>query len=72
LPWKCRAIALDFPVFREIAGERFTKVSPIDGEGWLKTIELFAQHRPSPPNFPAMPAAPGRFFHAIEELVGLL
>jgi glycosyltransferase involved in cell wall biosynthesis len=40
-------IASDIPVFREIAGESFVALSPIDGEGWLRTVELFADGRMS-------------------------
>lgn len=34
-------IASNIPVFHEIARERFTALSPIDGEGWLRAIESF-------------------------------
>ncbi len=33
-------IASNIPVFREIAGARFTAISPIDGEGWLRAVEV--------------------------------
>jgi glycosyltransferase involved in cell wall biosynthesis len=35
-------IASDIPSFREIGGSDFIGLSPIDGEGWLKTIQIFA------------------------------
>jgi glycosyltransferase involved in cell wall biosynthesis len=35
-------IASDIPVFWEAGGGRITRVSPIDGEGWLETIRTLA------------------------------
>ena len=40
-------IASDIPVFREVAGDRFVGLSPIDGEGWLRVIEDFARLDPN-------------------------
>jgi glycosyltransferase involved in cell wall biosynthesis len=65
------AIASDIAVFREIAGDRFTRLSPLDSEGWLSAIELFAQNQPKPPGRLA-PIAPDLFFRAIDEFVGSL
>jgi glycosyltransferase involved in cell wall biosynthesis len=39
-------IASDLPVFREIAGGRFTPLSPLDALGWLAAIESHARMRP--------------------------
>jgi glycosyltransferase involved in cell wall biosynthesis len=36
-------IASDIAVFREIAGQLFTALSPIDGQGWLCAIEATLQ-----------------------------
>jgi glycosyltransferase involved in cell wall biosynthesis len=70
------AIASDIPVFREIAGDRFTGLSPIDGEGWMEAIELAAQRRPKPLGAQtkggAATMAPDSFFRAIDEFVGAL
>ncbi|WP_158813591.1 glycosyltransferase family 1 protein [Methylocapsa sp. S129] len=69
------AIASDIPVFREIAGDHCTSLSPIDGEGWMRAIELAAQQRSRP--FGAgssgdASAVPDRFFRAIDEFVNSL
>jgi glycosyltransferase involved in cell wall biosynthesis len=70
------AIASDIPVFREIAGDRFTGLSPIDGAGWMRTIDSFAQRRPEPSYAPLQqgtaPRTTDEFFHAIDEFAGSL
>jgi glycosyltransferase involved in cell wall biosynthesis len=35
-------IASDIPAFRECAGGRILRISPIDGEKWLETVHAFA------------------------------
>jgi glycosyltransferase involved in cell wall biosynthesis len=64
-------IASDLPVFREIAGDRFTGISPIDGAGWLQAIELFSQRRPQRSDVPSRqgtaPISSDEFFGAIHE-----
>jgi hypothetical protein len=37
-------LASDIPVFRAIAGDRITRLSTIDGEGWLKAIVSIADN----------------------------
>src|SRR5271163_1156564 len=43
------AIASDIPVFREIAGGAYARVSPIDGAGWMRAIEARAGLGDPPP-----------------------
>lgn len=40
-------IASDIPAFREIADGRLLRISPIDGEKWLATIEAFCEGQSS-------------------------
>jgi glycosyltransferase involved in cell wall biosynthesis len=61
------AIASDIPVFREIAGDRFTALSPTDAQGWMRTIEGFARQPPPALAAAIPPAAPEVFFRAVDE-----
>jgi glycosyltransferase involved in cell wall biosynthesis len=61
------AIASDIPVFQEIAGDRFTALSPIDAQGWMRTIEAFARRPPPAPAAAIPPASPDVFFRAVDE-----
>jgi glycosyltransferase involved in cell wall biosynthesis len=68
------AIASDIPVFREIGGDRFTRISPIDGAGWLNAIESFTQRRPpssqTPSGYQTASASSEIFFRTIDQFVG--
>jgi glycosyltransferase involved in cell wall biosynthesis len=69
------AIASDIPAFREMAGDQFTRLSPIDGEGWLRAIEAFAE-RAAPVGHRQKGAVrlakPEDFFRAVDHFVGSL
>ena len=69
------AIASDIPAFREMAGDQFTRLSPIDGEGWLRAIEAFAE-RAAPVGHRQKGgvrlAKPEDFFRAVDHFVGSL
>lgn len=41
-------IASDIPVFREVGGDRFRALNPIDGMAWLEAIREFANRQPEP------------------------
>jgi len=66
-------LASDIPVFREIAGDRFSPLSPIDGEGWLKAVAtMSADTRPAPPRALANGnAAPGMkdYFESVDDFL---
>ena len=66
-------LASDIPVFREIAGNRFSPLSPIDGEGWLKAIASIGGRArsaapPTQANGHAEPAMKG-YFEGIDEFL---
>jgi glycosyltransferase involved in cell wall biosynthesis len=58
-------IASDIPVFREIAGENFLALNPIDGEGWMRAIREFAE-APRRANVPTSEASMDNYFNNIE------
>jgi glycosyltransferase involved in cell wall biosynthesis len=70
-----RAIASDIPVFREIAGDAFTALSPIDGAGWTRAIEAYsglAPPLPAPGSREAPPSDPDLFFRRVESFLDSL
>jgi glycosyltransferase involved in cell wall biosynthesis len=68
------AVASDIPVFREIAGDACVKLSPIDGEGWLRVIEALAGQEPDQLAKKSascvMQTTPKNFCHAVDEFLG--
>ena len=66
-------IASDIPVFREIGGQFFTALSPLDGEGWLRAIEAMMQSPGSARRAarPSLTDAKG-YFRSVEGFVASL
>jgi glycosyltransferase involved in cell wall biosynthesis len=62
-------VASDLPVFHEIAGGRFTALSPLDALGWLAAIESHARARPGPAT-PNAAAPADDLFAEVEAFLG--
>ena len=66
-------IASDLPVFREVAGNAFTALSPIDGEGWLGAVEAMMEGAAAAGPAPRPGLADSKdYFRALEAFVGAL
>jgi glycosyltransferase involved in cell wall biosynthesis len=66
-------IASDIPVFREVAGNAFTALSPIDGDGWLRAVEAIMKGSVAAGPAPRRgPADSKDYFRSLEAFVGAL
>jgi len=64
-------IASDIPVFREIAGENFLALNPIDGDGWTRAIREFSE-APRRTNSPTVESSIDNYFKSVEAFLNEL
>ena len=65
-------VASDIPAFREIKASGLERVSPLDGEGWLRAIEARIGDRTSEPAGRLAPAVWATYFEELDAFIEAL